>query len=161
MWEHDGCDRAAQLPVAVLEPGATSWTGIVDALRLGPEDDATAVTVEQLLGVFGGLMTAGQWQSGDPDFTIVMDAGYVVTRLAWVLPDLSVELVGRIRRDWVMRLPKPPRVHDHKGGWPPNQRPESRFARPETWPEPAVVTPTDTANYGKAASRAWAHAHPG
>lgn len=32
--------------VAVLEPGATSWTAILDAVRLGPVDDATAVTTE-------------------------------------------------------------------------------------------------------------------
>ncbi|GAA2351615.1 transposase [Streptomyces violaceusniger] len=38
------------------------------------------------------------------------DAGYDVTRLAWVLRDLPVELVGRIRGDRVMRLPKPPRL---------------------------------------------------
>ena len=30
--------------VAVLEPGATSWTSILDVVRLGPEDDATALT---------------------------------------------------------------------------------------------------------------------
>jgi hypothetical protein len=30
--------------VAVLEMGATSWTQILDAVRLGPADDATAVT---------------------------------------------------------------------------------------------------------------------
>jgi hypothetical protein len=56
----------------------------------------------------------GQWQSGDPDITIVMAAGYDVTRLAWVLGDLPVELIGRIRGDRVMRLPKPPRVYDPK-----------------------------------------------
>ena len=34
--------------VAALEPGATSWTAILDAVRLGPVDDATAVTAAQL-----------------------------------------------------------------------------------------------------------------
>lgn len=34
--------------VAVLEPGATSWTSVLDVVRLGPEDDATAVTAAQL-----------------------------------------------------------------------------------------------------------------
>ena len=34
--------------VAVLEPGATSWTAILDAVRLGPADDATAITAAQL-----------------------------------------------------------------------------------------------------------------
>jgi hypothetical protein len=37
--------------VAVLEPGATSWTAILDAVRLRPADDATAVTAAQLRGV--------------------------------------------------------------------------------------------------------------
>lgn len=36
---------------------------------------------------------------------IVSDAGYDVTRLAWVLRDLPVELAGRVRSDRVMRLP--------------------------------------------------------
>ncbi|BDM74745.1 hypothetical protein HEK616_82320 (plasmid) [Streptomyces nigrescens] len=71
--------------VAVLEPGATSWTGILDVARIGPEDDATAVTAAQIRAVAERLVAAGQWQSGDPDITIVMDAGYEVTRLAWVL----------------------------------------------------------------------------
>ncbi len=52
--------------VAVLEPGATSWTPVLDAVRLGPVDDATAVTAAQLRGVVERLITAGQWQAGDP-----------------------------------------------------------------------------------------------
>ncbi|MER6392817.1 hypothetical protein ABT236_30705 [Streptomyces sp. NPDC001523] len=35
-----------------------------------------------------------------------------------------------------MRLPKPPRLHDPRGGRPPKHEPEFRFAKPETWPEP-------------------------
>jgi DDE superfamily endonuclease len=134
--------------VAVLEPGATSWTGILDIVRLRPIDDATAVTAAQLRGGVERLISAGQSKPGDPDIAIVADAGYDVTRLAWVLGDLPVELVGRIRSDRVMRLPKPPRVYSPKGGHPPKHGPEFRFARPETWPEPVVVTVTDTANYG-------------
>ena len=34
--------------VAVLEPGRTSWTAILDAQRLGPDDEDTAVAAEQL-----------------------------------------------------------------------------------------------------------------
>src|SRR5690348_10303 len=76
--------------VAVLEPGATSWTAILDAVRLGPVDDATAVTAAQLRGVVERLIAAGQWRAGDPGIVIVSDAGYDVTRLAWVLRDLPV-----------------------------------------------------------------------
>lgn len=71
-------------------------------------DDATAVTAAQLRGMVEQLIAAGQWQAEDPHIVIVSDAGYDVTRLAWVLRDLPVELVGRVRPDRVMRLPKPP-----------------------------------------------------
>ncbi|GLV76120.1 hypothetical protein Shyhy02_41200 [Streptomyces hygroscopicus subsp. hygroscopicus] len=76
---------------------------------------------------------------------IVSDAGYDVTRLAWVLRDLPAELVGRVRSGRVMRLPKPPRMHGVHGR-PPEHGPEFRFTKPETWPEPAITTVTDTTN---------------
>ena len=47
--------------VAALEPGRTSWTAMLDAVRLGPADDATAVTAQQLRAVLGRLIAAGQW----------------------------------------------------------------------------------------------------
>jgi hypothetical protein len=36
--------------VVALEPGRTSWTLPLDAVRLGPEDDATEVTAAQVRG---------------------------------------------------------------------------------------------------------------
>lgn len=143
----------------MLELGATSWTAILDAVRLGPVDDATAITADQLRGVVERLITAGQWKAGDPAIVIVSDAGYDVTRLAWVLRDLPVELVGRVSSDRVMRLPKPPRMHGVNGR-PPKHGPEFRFAKPETWPEPAITTITDTINYGKAETQVWDRVHP-
>lgn len=95
--------------VAALETGRTSWTAILDAVRLGPADDATAVTAAPLRAVVGRIIDAGQWHAGDPSMLIVADAGYDVTRLAFLLADLPVELVGRIRSDRVLRRPAPPR----------------------------------------------------
>ncbi|WP_268249174.1 transposase [Nocardiopsis terrae] len=74
------------------------WTQGLDAVRPGPTDDATALTAAQLREVVNRLITAGYWCPGDPDILIVMDSGYDVTRLAFVLADLPVQLVGRIRR---------------------------------------------------------------
>ena len=37
--------------VAALEPGRTSWTAVLDAVRLGPEDEETAVTAGQIRDV--------------------------------------------------------------------------------------------------------------
>ncbi|MGX1506788.1 UNVERIFIED_CONTAM: hypothetical protein RKD43_005413 [Streptomyces graminofaciens] len=121
--------------VAVLEMGATSWTQILDAVRLGPADDATA------------------------DILIVTDTGYDVTRVSRVLRDLPAELVGRVRGERVMRLPKPPRLPGTNGR-PPKHGPEFRFAEPETWPEPAVTTRTATANHCKAVTQVWDRVHP-
>lgn len=45
--------------VAALETGRTSWTAILDAVRLGPADDTTAVTAAQLREVVGRIIDAG------------------------------------------------------------------------------------------------------
>ena len=104
---------------------------MLDAVRLGPADDATAVTAAQLRDVVDRLITAGHWQPGDPDILIVIDAGYDVTRLAFVLADLPVELLGRLRSDRVLRLPKPPACPGR-----PAARPSTARSSPWTGPPP-------------------------
>lgn len=47
-----------------------------------------------------------------------------------------------------------------QGGRPPKHGDEFRFAKPETWPEAAITTVTDTAHYGKAEAQAWDRVHP-
>ncbi|WP_372478155.1 transposase [Streptomyces barringtoniae] len=54
------------------------------------------------------LIAAGQWRPGDRDMLIVMDASYDVMRLAWLLRDPPIELVGRLHSDCALRLPAPP-----------------------------------------------------
>ena len=66
--------------IAALEPGRTSWTAVLDAVRLGPDDDETAVTATQVRDVITRLMEAGHWHDGDPPILVVFDAGYDVTR---------------------------------------------------------------------------------
>lgn len=145
--------------VAALESGRTSWTALLDAVRLGPQDDATAVTADQLRDVVDRLIAAGHWQAEDPDILIVMDAGYDVTRLAFVLADLPVELLGRIRSDRVLRLPKPPRMPGANGR-PPKHGPEFALNKPVTWPEPQHATTTETTRYGTAKASSWDRLHP-
>jgi hypothetical protein len=145
--------------VAALETGRTSWTAVVDAVRLGPVDDATAVTADQLRAVLDRLITAGHWQPGDPDIVIVADTGYDITRLAHVLADLPVELVGRLRSDRVLRLPKRARLPGTNGR-PPKHGPEIALDRPATWPEPRHTTSTETTRYGTAVAASWDRVHP-
>jgi hypothetical protein len=67
--------------VAALEPGRTSWTAVLDAVRLGPADDLTVVTAAQVRDLVGRLRTAGQYHDGDPDILVVLDAA--TTFIGW------------------------------------------------------------------------------
>ncbi|MEV4438934.1 NF041680 family putative transposase [Streptomyces sp. NPDC049577] len=146
--------------VAALTPDRTSWTQVLDTVRLGPADDTAVVTARQLRAVVERLITAGQWRVGDRKILIVMDAGYDPMRLAHVLSDLPVEVAGRLRSDRVLRLAKPAYVYDPKGGRPPKHGPRFKLADPATWPQPTVLTRNDTARYGKAETQAWDRVHP-
>jgi hypothetical protein len=146
--------------VAALKVGRTSWTAVLDAIRLHQDDDATEVTAAQLREVVQRLIAAGQWKDGDPHILIAADAGYDVTRLAFLLADLPVELLGRLRSDRVMCLPTPPRRYDPIGGRPPKHGGLFRFENEGTWPEAAHTTTTDTTRYGTAVARSWDRLHP-
>jgi hypothetical protein len=145
--------------IAVLEPGRASWTAVLDAVRLGPDDDETAVTAGQVREVIVRLIRAGQWHEGDPDILVIFDAGYDVTRLAWLLADLPVDLLGRLRRDRVMQLPAQPRQPGTLGR-PRKHGGELALADPATWPAPQIITSTLTSRYGRAVAAAWDQVHP-
>jgi hypothetical protein len=145
--------------VAALESGRTSWTAVLDAVRLGPDDDEAEVTAGQVREVVTRLAEAGHWREGDPPILILFDAGYDVTRLAWLLADLPVELLGRLRSDRVMKLPAPPR-RPGTNGRPRKHGGELALADPATWPVPQITTSTVTSRYGRAAATAWDRVHP-
>jgi hypothetical protein len=145
--------------IAALEPGRTSWTAVLDAVRLGPDDDETAVTAGQVRDIVSRLSAAGQWREGDPAILVVFDAGYDVTRLAWLLADLPVELLGRLRSDRVLQLPAPPRPPG-TAGRPRKHGGQLALADPATWPDPQVTTSTLTSRYGMAVAAAWDRVHP-
>jgi DDE superfamily endonuclease len=148
--------------VVALEPGRTSWVLPLDAARPGPADDATEVTAAQVRGAAERLIEAGHWRQGDPDILVVFDAGYDLTRLAWLLDGLPVEVAGRLRSDRVMYAPAPPRAARQipgTGGRRPRHGHKLASGDPATWPEPAVTTVTDTTRYGTATAMAWPRMH--
>lgn len=160
-----GANSAQMIPgwpysfVAALEPGRTSWTALLDVVRLAPSDDATEVTARQVREVVERVRQAGRHRPGDPDMLVVFDAGYDVTRLAFLLADLPVELLGRLRSDRILRFPAPQRQPGSTGR-PPKHRPEFALSQPETHPEPAAQTSTETIRYGTAVASAWNQLHP-
>lgn len=124
--------------LAALEPGAASWTVLLDATRLYPDDDATAVTAAQLQAV-------------------VTDAGYDVAALAWLLADLPVTIVGRPRSDRVFYAPVGARAGPTKGR-PPRHGARLALRDATTHPQPTVATVND--HYGRAEATAFARMHP-
>jgi hypothetical protein len=145
--------------IAALEPGRTSWTAVLDAVRLGLEDDEAAVTAAQVRDVITRLTEAGQWREGDPAILVIFDAGYDAPRLSFLFADLPAQLLGRLRSDRVMRLPAPPRqpaavgrARKHGG--------ELALADPATWPAPQTTTSTATSRYGTTVAAAWDRVHP-
>ena len=143
--------------VAALETGRTSWTAILDAQRLGPDDDTTAATAAQLRDLVTRLRQAGQHRDTDPDILVVLDAGYDITRLAHLLADLPVELLGRVRSDRVFCFPAPPRPPGSTGR--PSRHGDT-FDLDRADDQPAVATTSDTSRYGAARAHAWHRLHP-
>ena len=145
--------------IAALEPGRTCWTAVLDAVRLGPDDDQAEVTAAQVRDVVTRLIEAGHWRQGEPEILVIFDAGYDVTRLAFLLKDLPVEVLGRLRSDRVMRLPVPPR-QPGTNGRPRKHGHELALADPVTWPVPQITASTVTSRYGMAVAIAWDRVHP-
>lgn len=160
-----GTGQAQMIPgwpysfVAALEPGRTSWTAILHAQRLRPDDEDSTVAAAQLRAVVEQLITAGHWSAGDPEIWIIGDSGYDGPRLALLLADLPVQVLVRLRSDRVMAFPAPPRRPGTVGR---NARHGARFVfkDPRTWPTPAQATTTHTTRYGTAHARSWDRLHP-
>jgi hypothetical protein len=144
--------------VAALGPGRSGWTLPLDAVRLGPDDDEMEVTAAQLREVITRLIAAGQWKDGDPDIIIVMDSGYSGTRLAWLLADLPVIVMARVRCDRVYYAPAPARVPGRRGRTLRHGEPV-RCDDPATWHSPDLQAHAASARHGPLAVTAWARVH--
>ena len=145
--------------VVALETGRSSWTAPLDARRLAPGEDAATATAGQLRETIARLIAAGQWRPGDPDILIVADAGYDAPRLAFLLQDLPVQVLARMRSDRVLRRAAPPRAPGTTGR-PPRHGGEFVFGDPTTWGQPDVTTANETRLDGHATARAWDRLHP-
>jgi hypothetical protein len=144
---------------AALGGGRSSWTGPLDVVRMGPDDDPTEVTAAQIRDLLARLREAGQWQEDDPPVLFVLDAGYDIVRLSWLLADEPVRLLGRIRSNRVMHAP-PGKRRGTRGGRRPRHGTAFRLADPAGHPEPVQETTGTHPRYGTLTARCWGHLHP-
>ncbi|AJC53580.1 NF041680 family putative transposase [Streptomyces sp. 769] len=144
---------------AGLGGGRTSWTGVLDAVRLGPTDDATEVTAAQIRDLLDRLRQAGQWREGDPEVLFVLDSGYDIVRLTWLLREVPVRLLGRIRADRVMHHPPGHRKGPTKGRQPRHGE-AFRLADAATHHAPAQESTSAHDRFGAVVARCWGRLHP-
>jgi DDE superfamily endonuclease len=145
--------------IAALESGRSSWTAPVDLLRLGPDDDLTEITAAQVRDLIGRLIEAGQYSPGDPPVLIVLDSGYDLPRLSWLLSDLPVQLLGRIRSNRVFYGPPGPR-RGQRPGRQPRHGHKFVVADAATHPQPELETASTHDRFGTVRARAWSRLHP-
>jgi hypothetical protein len=144
---------------AAIGSGRSSWTAPLDVVRVGPADDVTDVTAAQIRDLIHRLRQAGQLLPDDPPVLIVLDSGYDVVRLTWLLADLPVHLLGRIRADRVMYGRPGPRRGERPGRQPRHGQ-QFKFADPSTH-HPAEQETTSTHDrFGAVQAHAWGRLHP-
>jgi DDE superfamily endonuclease len=143
--------------VVALEAGPTSWTVPLDAQRLCAGQDPTEVTAGQIRQVVDRLAVAGQHGPGDPPVLVVLDAGYDVVRLAWLLREVPVQVLARLRSDRVFYAR--PQPGGARGGRPGRHGPAMTLADPATWPAPHARHTSEHDRYGAVAVAAWDRMH--
>lgn len=165
-YRHCRCDGMRQtIPgwpysvAAALGAGRSSWTAPLDMVRLGPAEDATEATAAQIRDLCDRLITAGQLREGDPPMLVVLDSGYDLVRLSWLVQDLPVQLLGRIRADRVMYAPAGARRGTRPGRQPRHGR-AFKFTDPDTWPAAEQDSTSTHERFGVVHAAAWARLHP-
>lgn len=145
--------------IVALQPGASSWTLPLDIRRLVPGEDASAVTAAQIREVMAGLINSGQYRTNDPEVLVVMDAGYDVARLAWLVKDLPVILIARLRSNRVFYAPAGPRRGPSKGR-APRHGAKLALNDPATHQRPTHAAKHHLQRYGHVLVQAFERMHP-
>lgn len=162
------CDGARQtVPgwpysfAAGLEWGASSWTQVLDVARIGPDDDATVVTVGQAADVIARLAAAGTL-AGRPAPVFTFDSGYDLTRIAYLTArqGLDVQVLGRIRSDRVYYgAPVNRGPGDGRQGRPRRHGARFELADPASLPDADEQLSAHSARYGAVKISAWHGLH--
>lgn len=143
---------------AGLEWGASSWTALLDAVRVGPDDDATVVSVTQIGAVVARLAAAGTL-AGRPAPVFVFDAGYDLTRITYLAADHGVQVLGRVRSDRVFYAPAPKRLRDGRPGRPRIHGNRFELSKPVSLPPAEEQSSADSPRYGTVVVSAWHGLH--
>jgi hypothetical protein len=144
--------------MAALEPGPTSWTAPVDAVRLRPEDTLTQVTLDTMTRIIDGL-TAARW-TGDRDQTpgFVFDSEYDLMAFSHEL-GATTHILGRLRSNQTFHAIPHPTTGPRGRGAPARHGTTIKLNDPATLTTPDRTAVTTTARYGRVTLSAWDNQH--
>ncbi|MGW2324119.1 NF041680 family putative transposase [Streptomyces sp. NPDC001680] len=145
---------------AGLEWGASSWTALLDAVRIGQDDDATLATVCQVARIIGQLRDTGLL-ADRPAPVIVLDSGYDLSRISYLAgrEGLAVQVLGRVRSDRVFYGRASACRRDGRPGRPPRHGDRYPVKEWTSWPAPDGQVHADSPRYGKVEVSAWHGLH--
>ncbi|MDP9424606.1 MAG: transposase [Actinomycetota bacterium] len=132
-----------------------SWVTPVDARRVGPEEDANDVAVEQVKALIRRL--GRPERSLDPLF--VFDAGYDPVRLQRNLGGCHAQVLVRLHSGRTFYA-DPPKRDYRPVGQPFRHSKKFSCKDSSTWHRPTGELPVHSAGYGSVHVRAWAGLHP-
>ncbi len=130
------------------------WTAPLDARRVHPAENPTAVAAEQIAALVRRRPPAA------PAPLFVFDAGYDSAQLTTALADTPAAVLVRLRADRCFYADPPPASPSPKGGRPRRHGAKFACADPATWPVPAAEHACDGEQYGRVRVRTWGGLHP-
>jgi hypothetical protein len=140
--------------MAALEPGPTSWTAPVDAVRLCPTDTLTGVTLETMRRTIAGLAVTGRTET--PGF--VYDSEYDLMALSHEL-GATTHILGRLRSNQTFHAAPAPTCGPRGRGAPARHGTKIKLNDPATLTAPHRTAVTTTARYGRVTLSAWDNQH--
>lgn len=134
--------------LVAIEPGASSWSKILDVERIREGQTETSVAIAQIRLAAETFIEAGQWRPGEKDIVVVTDAGYSATAMAWALADLPVTIVSRVGADRVYYRAA---VEDDQPATGRKRRHAGRMPVADTaaWPTDALHAQVESDRYGQ------------
>jgi DDE superfamily endonuclease len=141
-----------------LHWGSCSWVDPVQARRIRPSEDPTALTLTQVNDLLADLAATAAYKEGDPPPLVIFDAGYDATALAHELSNKPVQILVRLNTRRVFYTDPAPRQPGTRG---PARRHGQKLSltEPANGPAPDRDLTATSPRYGTVQIRAWHNMH--
>ena len=138
--------------------GSSSWVDPVEARRLAPDDEHTAVTVAQVRDLLADLAATGKQLPAAAPPLVLLDAGNDPSALAHELSSEHVQLLVRLNRKRVFYTDPGSRLPGQRGA-PRRHGHRLALSDPDHALTPDLELTATSERYGTVRVQAWHHLH--